>query len=364
MFLSVPALLLLSAAADDQLACKSMQSEARGNLKALYVAEEAYRAESDTYSTEISKLGFKPAGAKPRYSYEVKTATATKFVAEASASLNGRRDVWRIDESNNLVNFVDGCGDSASSTQLVDGEYELIIEQLTFKPSNGQSAWDPGGDPPDPIVFLKSPLGETSSGVTKNSYSIAGLRLKTVVAAGKELRLGAWDSDALSNDFAGSIAFIPSELHPDADGRVTITPQSGQLEGDISLRFKLLKAAAPPEPTSFVVDRNSALAAATPLLASLNSGGEIIDLADLRGPAVQVKGLYVQTCAAGVRPMVVFCIPYGGSSKIASFFSDDAGAIQSVYAVNPQGSGAPIPVPCSSLEARRKNAEVFAVCVK
>ena len=103
--------------------CRSKQSEAKGNLKALYVAEEAYRAESDTYasvntinagnvSAGISNLiGFVPKGGKTRYSY-VSDGTPTSFLATADAAATAiadAQDTWTINQANALSNTVNAC---------------------------------------------------------------------------------------------------------------------------------------------------------------------------------------------------------------------------------------------------------------
>ncbi len=93
--------------------CKSKQSEAKGNLKALYVAEESFRAEFDTYSADLTKIGFTPRGTKIRYTYVVDAASKESFHAVAQvlpqyhAELG--TDAWAIDEKNNIVNTLNGC---------------------------------------------------------------------------------------------------------------------------------------------------------------------------------------------------------------------------------------------------------------
>ena len=54
--------------------CRSMQSEAKGNLKALYVAQESYRAEFGSYIVDQEALGWTPKGARIRYEYVVKVS--------------------------------------------------------------------------------------------------------------------------------------------------------------------------------------------------------------------------------------------------------------------------------------------------
>ena len=105
--------------------CRAKQSEAKGNLKALYVSQEAFRAESDVYAsmTKISagvgslsaitnKMGFVPKGGKLRYSYNVSSATATAFGASAAAaagSIADEKDDWTINQKNLLTNTSNAC---------------------------------------------------------------------------------------------------------------------------------------------------------------------------------------------------------------------------------------------------------------
>ncbi len=90
--------------------CRSKQSEAKGNLKALYVANEAYRGEYDTYLTNTTAIGFIPKGAKMRYSYGVSAVSATTFAAAAAANTADlSSDAWSITEANNLANSTNGC---------------------------------------------------------------------------------------------------------------------------------------------------------------------------------------------------------------------------------------------------------------
>ena len=127
--------------------CSNLQGEARGNLKALYVGEESYRAENDTYggaglswSAETMNacttdancsdgrvcldgtcilrniLGFVPKGSKSRnggriaYRYKVLEATATTFRAEARGTGAAEGDVWTITHLNDLQNANNACG--------------------------------------------------------------------------------------------------------------------------------------------------------------------------------------------------------------------------------------------------------------
>jgi type IV pilus assembly protein PilA len=110
--------------------CRSKQSEAKGNLKALYVSQESFRAENDTYtdvedvaadldgSTATARaqltnaLGWVPKGQKLRYAYAIGTANATEFGASADAAAGAVSDIadaWAIDSANVLTNGTKGC---------------------------------------------------------------------------------------------------------------------------------------------------------------------------------------------------------------------------------------------------------------
>ncbi len=100
--------------------CRSKQSEAKGNLKALYVAQESYRAEFDTYvaacaagcTAATNDIGFQAKGQKIRYSYDT-TGTSTSFRASATAlaGFAGElgADSWTITQLNDVTNLANGC---------------------------------------------------------------------------------------------------------------------------------------------------------------------------------------------------------------------------------------------------------------
>ena len=93
--------------------CRAKQSEAKSNLRALYVAQETFRADHDTYDADLTKISFSPYGAKKRYRYLVDAATATHFhaVATVDPQYVGElaTDRWEIDETNAVTNVSDGC---------------------------------------------------------------------------------------------------------------------------------------------------------------------------------------------------------------------------------------------------------------
>jgi type IV pilus assembly protein PilA len=110
--------------------CRSKQSEAKGNLKALYVSQESTRAENDAYAaittvaadlngtnaaaraTSTSPIGWIPKGAKLRYTYSATTENATSFDASATAAtgvVGEGADTWTINEANDLKNTANSC---------------------------------------------------------------------------------------------------------------------------------------------------------------------------------------------------------------------------------------------------------------
>ena len=90
--------------------CRSKQAEAKGNLKSIYVAEEAFRADSSTYHTSLTTVGVEFKGAT-RYNYDVSSATLTAFTAGATgASTNDMSgDTWAISQANNISNSANIC---------------------------------------------------------------------------------------------------------------------------------------------------------------------------------------------------------------------------------------------------------------
>lgn len=100
--------------------CRSKQSEAKGNLKALYVAQESYRAEFDTYladcgtscTSATNEIGFQAKGQKIRYDYS-STGGASAFTATATVkgTFAGElsNDNWTISQANDVKNTTNGC---------------------------------------------------------------------------------------------------------------------------------------------------------------------------------------------------------------------------------------------------------------
>jgi type IV pilus assembly protein PilA len=89
--------------------CRSKQSEAKGNLKALAVAQMSHQAEKEAFSTDLTAIGFTPFGTKVRYTYSVVEATKDTFRAEATGIDEMAGDRWVITEKMALENLESRC---------------------------------------------------------------------------------------------------------------------------------------------------------------------------------------------------------------------------------------------------------------
>jgi type IV pilus assembly protein PilA len=90
--------------------CRSKQSEARANLKALAAAEELFKAEHEAYTADLAALHWQPAGGERlRYEYLVVNATAQGFRAEARGSGDMAGDLWVITEAGEVEAVADHC---------------------------------------------------------------------------------------------------------------------------------------------------------------------------------------------------------------------------------------------------------------
>ncbi|MDP2340879.1 MAG: hypothetical protein Q8O67_07980 [Deltaproteobacteria bacterium] len=91
--------------------CRSKQSEAKSNLKALYIAEQSYRGERDAFTASFADLGFTPQGYKLRYRYVVGDVDGdrafTAFAISTEQTFEG--DVWSIDDKGELSHLEDAC---------------------------------------------------------------------------------------------------------------------------------------------------------------------------------------------------------------------------------------------------------------
>jgi type IV pilus assembly protein PilA len=89
--------------------CRSKQSEAKTNLKSAYVAEEAFRAENNRYSTSFEDIGWQPYGERVRYDYSILKASEDELLLEARGVGDMEGDVWQLDQTNELVHFESRC---------------------------------------------------------------------------------------------------------------------------------------------------------------------------------------------------------------------------------------------------------------
>ena len=95
--------------------CKSKQSEAKGNLGAIFTSEVAYFSENNGYDG-LGLMGWAAAGT-PRYVYTVAVGGPNSTTFTATATTNGGTnldndvgdDVWQIDEQRNLQNTTNDC---------------------------------------------------------------------------------------------------------------------------------------------------------------------------------------------------------------------------------------------------------------
>jgi type IV pilus assembly protein PilA len=89
--------------------CKAKQSEAKTVLGNIRVAQEAYRAEYDTYKGDTGPLGVTLKG-KSRYDITFENMGTDTFTAKATANADGPTgDVWTIDQDGILDNETNAC---------------------------------------------------------------------------------------------------------------------------------------------------------------------------------------------------------------------------------------------------------------
>ena len=95
-----------------QATSKSKQSEARAILKQIYIMEEAYRQENETYVCDGEEVSagenFGTIGVEimpsARYTYSI-TADSNSFTATATGNIDDDEtvDTWQIDQTGNLA---------------------------------------------------------------------------------------------------------------------------------------------------------------------------------------------------------------------------------------------------------------------
>lgn len=113
----------------ERFECRSKQSEAKSNLRALHVAQEAYRAEQGTYGT-LEEIGFEPSGDTVRYQYVLLEHSADGFVAEAQGKDEMEGDRWLVDQTGHVDVVESRCGPvpRRPPPPREDGEESGVIE--------------------------------------------------------------------------------------------------------------------------------------------------------------------------------------------------------------------------------------------
>ena len=94
--------------------CRSKQSEAKTNLKSIYVGQVAYHGENDTYLAvapasflAVNELSVQMVG-NTRYSYTT-TGLATVFLATADGKTAMTGDQWTMTQGNVTSNVTNSC---------------------------------------------------------------------------------------------------------------------------------------------------------------------------------------------------------------------------------------------------------------
>lgn len=89
--------------------CKAKQAEAKTNLGNIRTAQEAFRAENDTYTTSLTAIGFSASG-DTRYAISITAASANSFTAQADGTAGDvSGDVWTMTENGTLTNGTNAC---------------------------------------------------------------------------------------------------------------------------------------------------------------------------------------------------------------------------------------------------------------
>lgn len=90
---------------------KAKTVEAKLNLKQVYMLEQSYKYEHDTYSSSLSEIGFEQDkliqdGGQARYIIKIVKADQNSFIATATSTIdfnnNGVFNVWQVDETGNI----------------------------------------------------------------------------------------------------------------------------------------------------------------------------------------------------------------------------------------------------------------------
>ena len=108
-------LVLLAVPQFSSVVGKTKKTEAKLMLKQVYVLQQSYWDEHDTYGRTLGEIGFIQEklvsdGGDARYQIALESVTDTSFVATATAVVdinrNGIMDKWQIDENKRLVTII------------------------------------------------------------------------------------------------------------------------------------------------------------------------------------------------------------------------------------------------------------------
>jgi prepilin-type N-terminal cleavage/methylation domain-containing protein len=96
-----------------RFSCRAKQGEAKGVLKQVFVAEEAYRGEHDTYlagnAADLIILGVVVSGTVRRYDFSIPAASQTDFSAIGVGVNEMLNDGWQMTDKNDLTNNLNLC---------------------------------------------------------------------------------------------------------------------------------------------------------------------------------------------------------------------------------------------------------------
>jgi type IV pilus assembly protein PilA len=89
--------------------CKAKQSEAKQAVKTIATGLEAYMAEFDTYTTDITKLDVDVPTNRYTNTIPVADAPNRTFTIRSSGTLSGKPDVWELTKAGALTNPTPAC---------------------------------------------------------------------------------------------------------------------------------------------------------------------------------------------------------------------------------------------------------------
>jgi hypothetical protein len=378
------AFLIASAGHADECACRVKQQGVGKALKALYVAEESFYAEHETYTTDIAAIGFKPPLGLP-YRFVVTYADAK---VEARSTSAGPLDLWQEGERNVITHPIDGCAKEkragvpmGSKAPFVDGAYLLVPSKLVVKPTHRGKPWDPDSLP-DLIAQTTTAQDGTQFadyGRNRLSSALPGLFSSPAsvvhIKRGDSMRFELWDNDIddtnkKENELVTSLVFVPSDVPLDADGNGGITLPGPDIDGDFC--FQLKRIPSPEGLQGIVLDRKKALKqfraffetrrASTACKRSTGDAGGCSDIPALHDDNLELQGRYIETCANQKKPAIVACMQIDRGHKLLTVLATPDGAPLEFYAQQPRDlASPPLPGDCKSVAAAN-TADTFSDC--